>query len=113
MEKYRLKKSPAVMVHAELLTEDNVDRLANIAQAQVIEEGTGGIKVEALNIKTPNGKERLHQGMYLIKVGSDFYTAQAVNFEQRYEQVITLEEAQLTMPTDDPWEDIPRIKEVP
>lgn len=111
MRTYRNKKSPAVLVEAEMLDENNVDELANLAQAQIIDEGRGFAKYEALNVKTPNGKERLHPGMYLVKVGPDFYTMSAANFEQRYELLTETEpiEGRRPIPGDDPWKGVPRI----
>lgn len=115
MQKYRVKNKPNVTVEAEQLTEENVDRLANECQGQIVEEGRDKASMkEAINVKTPNGKERLHQGMYLVKVGKDFYTAASVNFEMRYELDVEREpvENRLNV-TDDPWKGIPRIKDTP
>lgn len=115
MQKYHVKNRPNVIVEAEQLTAENVDSLANACQGQIVEEGRDrGSMYEAINVKTPNGKERLHKGMYLVKVGEDFYTAAAVNFEMRYE----LHDVASSPPptpsiTDDPWKDVPRIKDMP
>jgi len=118
MQKYRVKNRPNVKVEAEQLTAENVDRLANICQGQIVEEGRSKPDQEAINVKTPNGRERLHQGMYLVKVGENFYTASAVNFEMRYELDRPLVDVEAPEPfgypaTDDPWKGVPRIKDVP
>lgn len=115
MQRYRVKSKPAVTVEAEQLTAENVDRLANECQGQIVEEGRNKPDQEAINVKTPNGKERLHQGMYLVHVGGNFYTASAVNFEMRYELDIPKPSPPPPTPTttDDPWEGVPRIKDTP
>lgn len=115
MQKYRVKNKPNVKVEAEKLTPENVDRLANECQGQIVEEGRDKASMkEGVNVKTPNGKERLHQGMYLVKVDGKFYTAAAVNFEMRYEPDVPVETVGYPpkMP-DNPWDGIPRIKDVP
>jgi hypothetical protein len=110
MQHWRSKKHPGVIVEAEKLTADNVDALANWAQAQVILEGRDRPNQEGLNIRTANGKERLHQGMYLVKYLGAFYTAGESNFEQGYELVADRPSKAPKMTTDDPWAGVPRIK---
>lgn len=116
MQKYRVRRSPAVIVEAVQLNAENVDEVANWAQAQIVSEGEGrDLMHEALNVKTPNGKERLHPGMYLVKFGKDFFTMAPANFEGRYEPVPgkAPPPSPPTTPTDNPWGDLPRIKDVP
>lgn len=109
MQTYRVKNKPNLKVKAAQLTAENVDELANWCQGQIIEEGRGRPDREAINVKTPDGKMRLHQGMYLVEIAGKFYTAAAVNFEQRYELDIPETPPPPAGPLDDPWEGVPRI----
>lgn len=114
MQLYHRKSLPGVIVEAVMMTEENVDELANWAQAQVVQEGrVGDVMKEGLNIRTPNGRERLHIGMYLVKHAGRFYTAPATDFERQY--VVHVKPSNPTpihkdIRIDNPWEGIPRIK---
>lgn len=87
MPRYRKKGHRDIFVEALQLTEDNVDTLANWTQAQIVEEMdalTHEVS-EGLNIKTPNGKKRASQGMYVVKHGGYFYVSNPGAFEAQYD----------------------------
>lgn len=93
MPLYR-KKGTEIVVEAVQLTADNVDKVANWAQAQVVEEIDAidhDCRSEALNVWARNGEHRYarcSRGMYVVKYAETFYVAGQNAFESTYEAVI-------------------------
>lgn len=80
-------KTKPIEVEAALLTEDNASEISNWAGgAQVVEEEHALLhtKTEGLNIKTPDGTRRASVGMYVIKLGDQFFVSQPGNFAANY-----------------------------
>jgi hypothetical protein len=88
MQRY-MNKSNGIFVEAVQLTQDNVDAVANWTQSQVVEERDmlHDTIFEGLNVKTPEGKKRCSQGMYVVKVNGNFYVTGAVAFDMQYESI--------------------------
>lgn len=86
MNRYR-HRTKGVIVEAMKLDENNVDNIANWAQAQVVEEKdaiTGDAMVESLNIKTPDGVRRCQPGQYVVMHNEHFFVATPARFEELY-----------------------------
>lgn len=88
LESYR-KKDNRQIVHAELLTEDSVDRIANWSQSQIVEEkdALSGEAQEGLNVKTPQGKKRASLGDYVVEHAGSYYVVSESQFESLYDKV--------------------------
>lgn len=83
---YKHKTKP-IEVEAALLGPDNASEISNWAGgAQVVEEedALSHAKQEGLNIKTPDGTRRASVGMYVIKLGDQFFVAQPGTFAANY-----------------------------
>jgi hypothetical protein len=74
------KTKPKVPVQAIQLTEDNVDEVANWAQAQIVESGGR----EILVLHSPMGRKTADHGQYVIKFGDQFFIADSKLFETAY-----------------------------
>lgn len=86
MQMYR-KRGSQIIIEAMKLSDDSVDKIANWAQAQIVEEKDAltGEASEGLNVKTPYGKKRASRGMYVVKFSGEFYVAAESSFESMYE----------------------------
>ncbi len=86
------KKDGVVIVEALKLGDgDNVDKIANWAQAQIVTErhAITGDPTEGLNVKTPEGKKRCSIGMYVIRVptSGQFFVMGGARFEALYSRL--------------------------
>lgn len=89
MDRYRVKKT-GVFVEAAQLTEDNVDKIANWTQGQIVEEidPITGEQQEGINVRTRDGyRTRLSRGAYVISTVDSFLVVGASAFDQLYEKV--------------------------
>lgn len=102
MQEYKRKRSD-ITVQAERLTADNVDKLANLTQSQIVEErdAVHGDISEGLNVKTPHGKVRASRGDYVVYSPElkRFYVAKPGYFEANYQ---VLRDVQLPEPKETP-----------
>lgn len=131
MQKYKKRRSE-IVVEACQVNEDTVDEIANWAQAQIVDEKRADSEEtrEGLNIKTPGGKARASQGMYVVKHNGEFHVMNSFDFEQRYEAIeevqlpdapimqVTVEEDRYGIQgienlTNDPFEGMTRFGEGP
>jgi hypothetical protein len=115
-------KSTGLEVQALQVDFETVDRIANWAQAQVVEEIDPISKTtqEGLNIKTPDGKKRASRGSYVVGVKGRFYVVGEEGFEEAYEPVQVRHQAASRAPevyemspTDDPFEGMTRFNDGP
>lgn len=123
MQLYK-RRGHNIVVEAMKVDENSVDKIANWAQAQVIEEkdAVTGEPSEGLNVKTRDGNARASRGMYVVKTAENFYVVAEQKFESMYEAVI--ETVSRTEPTradrrttmtlvKDPFEGMTRVNEGP
>lgn len=89
MQKYQKRRS-SIIVEACQVNENTVDAIANWAQAQIVEERRADTDEsrEGLNIKTPGGKVRASDGMYVVKHNGEFHVMTGHDFEVRYDAII-------------------------
>jgi hypothetical protein len=86
MQRYQ-KKGTMIVVEAVKLSVDNAAQVANWAQAQMVEEkdALSHEAFDALNVKTPEGRQRCSLGMYVIKHAGRFFVGHPSQFESLYE----------------------------
>ena len=83
---YQHKTKP-ILIWAAELTADNASEISNWANgAQVVEEEEAFSHAvqEGLNIRTPDGNRRASVGMYVIKLGDQFFVSSAGSFAANY-----------------------------
>ena len=111
-----------LVVEALQVGPETVDRMANWAQCQIVEEINPITRdtQEALNVKTPDGKKRASRGDYVIGVNGRFYVVGEPGFLASYEPYITTpqpasraDEEYTASPFDDPFKDMTRFNEGP
>ena len=121
MQKYQ-KKNGTVVVEACQVSMETVDKIANWAQAQIVEEQDAihGEASEGLNIKTPAGKVRASAGAFVVKTGDNFYVIAPGLFEKQYSMIEPIEPQQratraMEEPplTSDPFAGMTRFSEGP
>ena len=85
--KFYKKKNSEIVVEALKLDENNVDAIANWAQAQIVTETDALTHTasEGLNVQTLKGKRRCSRGQYVIKHGENFYVFGGKAFETQYD----------------------------
>lgn len=82
-----MKDTPHVVIEAVRLNEDNVDAVATWSRADTVEEIDPEHTQETqkgLNVTTPTGVKRASLGMYVLKIGKNFYVSHNRSFEMTY-----------------------------
>lgn len=88
IETWQKRDASHVTVEAVRLTEANVDVVAEWSRSEKIEEIDPEDPLEnqfGLNVPTPHGPKRASLGMYVLKLGKQFYVSHNRPFETVYE----------------------------
>lgn len=123
MQQY-VKKGTTIVVDAAKVGSENVDEIANWAQAQIVEEKDALTHraSEGLNVKTPSGKRRASRGAYVVKWAEHFFVVPGSDFEATYTPVVPMNlVSRIVTSSDrvpdelvqDPFEGMPRFSEGP
>ena len=101
MQRYK-RKATGLIVEAAQIGVDDINETAAWSRAFVVEEKDAitGEPSEALNVRTRAGMLRASNGMYVVKIGGEFFVAKEGQFEALYEPWVDPEESDISESDD-------------